>query len=57
MATLRWEDLFQGPDTTANRPTASSVAEGTLYVNTSTDMVEVSDGSSWTTWFDPEENQ
>lgn len=57
MATLRWEDLFQGPDTTANRPTASSVAEGTIYVNTSTDVVEISDGSSWSTWFDPGANQ
>lgn len=57
MASLRWEDLFRGPNTTGNRPAATTVAEGTLYVNTTTDVVEISDGLTWTEWFDPQEPQ
>lgn len=53
--TIRYEDLILGPDTTANRPAPDTVADGTLYVNTSTDVVERSDGTAaWTEWFDPE---
>ena len=55
--TVYWTDLLLGPDTTANRPAATGVAEGTLYVNTDTDVVEVSDGSTWATWYDPMEAQ
>lgn len=55
--TLLWTDLLLGPDTTANRPAAADVAEGTLYVNTDTDVVETSDGSTWSEWYDPQEAQ
>ena len=47
-------DCILGPDTTANRPAPDTVPDGTLYVNTTTDVVERSDGTAaWTEWFDP----
>lgn len=52
-----YADQIIGPDTTANRPAVTAVAEGALYVNTDTDVVEINDGSSWTEWFDPSEAQ
>ena len=52
--TVYYTDLILGPDTTANRPAADTVADGTLYVNTDTDVVERSDGTSaWSEYFDP----
>ena len=54
MAHLSYGDLILGPDTTANRPTPDTVADGALYVNTDTDVVERSNGvDTWTEWFDP----
>ena len=50
-------DQILGPDTTANRPAVTAVAEGALYVNTDTDVVERNNGSTWVEWFDPEEDQ
>lgn len=56
--TLYYGDMILGPDTTANRPAADTVADGTLYVNTDTDVIERSDGAStWTEWYDPQEDQ
>jgi hypothetical protein len=58
MTHLTYGDLILGPDTTANRPAANAVADGTLYVNTDTDVVERSNGvDTWSEWFDPEEPQ
>ena len=39
-----------GPDTHANRPTASSVTDGTLYSCTDHNLIYQSNGSSWSTW-------
>jgi hypothetical protein len=56
--TRYYADMILGPDTTANRPAPETVADGTLYVNTDTDVVERSDGATaWTEWYDPEEAQ
>lgn len=52
-----YADQILGPDTTANRPAVTAVAEGALYVNTDTDVVERNNGSSWEEWFDPETDQ
>lgn len=58
MATLFYGDMILGPDTTANRPAFDDVADGTLYVNTDTNVIERSDGNTaWTEWFDPSEDQ
>lgn len=51
---LRFEDLFIGPDDHAARPAPADAAEGTLFVCTDDDVVEVNDGSSWTEYFDPQ---
>ena len=52
--TLYYVDMILGPDTTANRPDPETVPDGTLYVNTDTDVVERSDGTAaWTEYFDP----
>lgn len=57
MAERIYDHTFLGPDTTANRPAVTAVAEGALYVNTDTDVVERNDGSTWAEWFDPQEAQ
>ena len=57
MADYYGDVTILGPDTTANRPAATSVAEGALYVNTDTDVIERNDGGTWSEWFDPLEDQ
>ena len=58
MTHLLYSGLVLGPDTTANRPAPETVADGTLYVNTDTDVVERSNGvDAWTEWYDPQEDQ
>lgn len=52
-----WGDLFQGPDTHANRPAVTDVPVGSLFVCTDDDVVEINDGATWTEWYDPQETQ
>lgn len=49
MATT-FADHLLGPDTHANRPTATAVPSGTLYSCTDHSIVYQSDGSTWSDW-------
>lgn len=48
--TGRIQDVLLGPDTHANRPSATTVANGTLYSCTTHSIIYRSDSATWSTW-------
>lgn len=48
--TGRVQDILQAAGSHASRPTATTVANGTLYSCTDHDLIYRSDGSTWSTW-------